>query len=276
MKPIPGRQMQALAAWPVEQRRQIDFVLTDIDDTLTTDGALLPEVLTAINDLRSVGIRVIAVTGRPTYWAMPLLKLCRFDAVIAENGASAFWHDTHGRMQAWFYADASIRKQHRAALEKFIPVLQRRFPDLPVADDAPLRIGDLAFDIGENVHPRAADDVAAIVQFITDQGFCATASSIHAHASLARFSKQVASEHVLNSVFQVGDAEACRRCLFIGDSGNDAAMFAHYPYTVGVANIARHLARLDVVPAYVTQQPCGAGFVEAAREVLAARHIPEH
>jgi HAD superfamily hydrolase (TIGR01484 family) len=276
MKPVQGRKMQALAAWPISQRRRIDFVLTDIDDTLTTDGALLPEVLAAINDLRSAGIRIIAVTGRPTYWAMPLLKLCRFDAVIAENGASAFWHDTQGRMQSWFYADAVTRKQHRAALEEFVPILQQRFPELPVADDAPQRVGDLAFDIGENVHPRDADEVAAIVQFIADQGFYATASSIHAHASLARFSKQVASQHVLESVFGIADAEACERCLFIGDSGNDAAMFAHYPYTVGVANISRHLARLDVAPAYVAQQACGAGFVETAQAVLNAQHAPEH
>ncbi|KRB89032.1 HAD-IIB family hydrolase [Noviherbaspirillum sp. Root189] len=276
MKPVPGRQMQALATWPIDQRRQIDFVLTDIDDTLTTDGALLPEVLAAINDFRSIGIRVIAVTGRPTYWAMPLLKLCRFDAVIAENGASAFWDDAQGRLQSWFYADVSTRKQHRAALEEFVPVLQRRFPDLPVADDAPQRVGDLAFDIGENVQPRTTDDIAAIVQFITSHGFYATVSSIHAHASLAHFSKQIASAHVLESVFGIIDADACKRCLFIGDSGNDAAMFAHYPYTVGVANISKHLAWLDVAPAYVTQQACGAGFVEAARAVLAAHGIPEH
>ena len=275
MKPVPGRQMQALATWPIDQRRQIDFVLTDIDDTLTTDGAILPEVLVAINDFRSVGIRVIAVTGRPTYWAMPLLKLCRFDAVIAENGASAFWHDEQGRMQTWFYADAATRKQHRAALEEFIPVLQRRFPDLPVADDAPQRIGDLAFDIGENVRPRTADEVGAIVQFIAEHGFYATASSIHAHASLAHFSKQIASQHVLENVFGILDADACKHCLFVGDSGNDAAMFAHYPYTVGVANISRHLGRLDVVPAYVTQQACGAGFVEVARAVLTAHRVLE-
>jgi len=270
MKPAPERQMQPLAAWSIDQRRRIDFVLTDIDDTLTTDGALAPDVLAAINDLRHADIRVIAVTGRPTYWAMPLLKLCRFDAVIAENGASAFWHGAQGLTQSWFYADAATRKEHRAALEKLVPVLQHRFPFLPVADDAPQRVGDLAFDIGENVVPRSDEEVAAIVQFIASQGCYATASSIHAHASLARFSKQVASAYVLSRVFGITDADACERCVFIGDSGNDAAMFAHYPQTIGVANVRKHLARLEVAPAYVTQQAYGAGFVEAAMHLLQA------
>jgi HAD superfamily hydrolase (TIGR01484 family) len=263
--------MKPLGEWPLEHRRALRGILTDIDDTLTTAGALTPQVLQALNDLRDAGLQVIAVTGRPTYWAMPLLKLCRFDAVIAENGASAFWNDGSGRMQSWFYADETARKQHRLALKALVPVLRERYPQVPVADDAPLRIGDLAFDIGESVPPLPQETVADILALIREQGFHAAASSIHAHAAPMPFCKQAASERLLREVFGVSDEAARRAYAFVGDSGNDARMFAHYPHAIGVANVRRHLPRLEAMPAYVTILEYGAGFVEVAQAILTDR-----
>lgn len=263
--------MKPLAGWPQEQRRGLRGILTDIDDTLTTGGALTPPVMQALNDLRDAGLRIIAVTGRPTYWAMPLLRLCRFDAVIAENGASAFWTDGQGRMQSWFYADDTARKRHRLALEALVPALTERFPQVPVADDAPLRIGDLAFDIGENIPALPQETVTDILALIRKHGFHATASSIHAHAAPMPFCKQAASERLLREVFGVSDDAARREYAFVGDSGNDARMFAHYPQAIGVANVRRHLPRLEAVPAYVTVGEYGAGFEEVAQAILMAR-----
>ncbi|RZI41209.1 HAD family phosphatase [Herbaspirillum sp. HC18] len=264
--------MKPLAQWPEEERRRIRGVLTDIDDTLTTHGRLTPEVLAALGRLRDAGLLVIAVTGRPTYWAMPLLKLCGFDAVIAENGASAFWLDEGGGLDSWFYADEAVRMEHRRKLEAFVPVLRQRFPGIPVADDAPMRIGDLAFDIGENVSPLVAGEVGEVVEFIRRHGFFAAASSIHAHASLVKFCKQKTSEIILEQIFHVDDALARDTFAFVGDSGNDARMFGHYPHAIGVANIAAHLGKMDSAPSYVTNASYGAGFVEVADAILAARY----
>jgi HAD superfamily hydrolase (TIGR01484 family) len=265
--------MKPLAEWPLEERRRIRGVLTDIDDTLTTHGKLLPDVLAAIQSLSAAGYKVVAVTGRPTYWAMPMLRLCGFDAVIAENGASAFWpgkgHE-EGRTQSWFYADAAVRRQHRAALEAFSLMVHQRFPEVSVADDAPQRVGDLAFDIGEYSAPLPSARVAELLDFMRALGFHATSSSIHAHASLAPFCKQVASENLLQSVFGISDEEARATYAFVGDSGNDARMFAHYPFSIGVANVAQHLGKLPVSPQYVAARSYGAGFVEVSRALLDA------
>lgn len=263
--------MKPLTQWPRPQRRGLQGVLTDIDDTLTTHGRLTPEVLAALAQLRQAGLRLIAVTGRPTYWASPLLKLCGFDAVIAENGASAFWLDRDGVQQARFYADPATRQTQRAALEALAPQLQARFPQIRVADDAPQRVGDLAFDIGENRPPLASAEVARVLDFIRDHGFFASASSIHAHASLVQFSKQAMSMWLLAEVFGVDDAQARQYYAFVGDSGNDASMFAHYPQAIGVANVVAHLDRLPQAPAYVTRQAFGAGFVEVANAILETR-----
>jgi hydroxymethylpyrimidine pyrophosphatase-like HAD family hydrolase len=263
--------MKPLADWPAEERRRIRGVLTDIDDTLTTHGRLTPDVLSSLERLRAAGLQLIAVTGRPTYWAMPLLRLCGFDAVIAENGASAFWLDGNGAMQSWFYADKATRRKHRDALEAFIPVLQQHFPHVPVAEDAPQRVGDLSFDIGENVSSLPPVEVDALLAFIRNHGFFATSSSIHAHASLVQFCKQAATERLLQDVFDVNDDAARGAYVFVGDSGNDANMFAHYPHAVGVANIVDHLSKLRIPPKYITNSACGAGFVELAAALLNVR-----
>lgn len=263
--------MRPISEWPLPARAAITGVLTDIDDTLTTEGRLEPAVLQALTDMRDAGFTLIAVTGRPTYWALPLLRLCNLHGVIAENGASAFWLAEDGRQRSLFYADAEVRQQHRLELAAFAVRLRERFPQVPVADDAAMRVGDLAFDIGETVAPLPPDQVAEVLAFMRAHGFHAAASSIHAHASLFPFSKQAMAMRVLDQVFGVPDETARRGFVFVGDSGNDASMFAHYPNSIGVANVAGFLDRLPRHPAYVTRAACGAGFVELAAALIEAR-----
>ena len=66
-------------------------------------------------------------------------------------------------------------------------------------------------------------------------------------------------------------AQELDRWVFVGDSGNDQAMFQHFIHSVGVANIARFVPQLSHLPRYVTQGERGAGFSEVARAILAHR-----
>ena len=59
--------------------------------------------------------------------------------------------------------------------------------------------------------------------------------------------------------------------VFVGDSPNDAPMFAFFPHAVGVANIADFSGQLSALPAYITTAASGAGFCELADFLLAAR-----
>ena len=81
--------MIPLSQWPVEQRRNIIGVFTDIDDTLTTHGAITPDALQALVDLKAAGLHVIPITGRPVGWAEPLAARLPVDAIVVENGAVA-------------------------------------------------------------------------------------------------------------------------------------------------------------------------------------------
>ena len=51
--------MKPLNIWPVSDRQRIKGIFTDIDDTLTTDGAITPDALAALGELRAGGLSVI-------------------------------------------------------------------------------------------------------------------------------------------------------------------------------------------------------------------------
>lgn len=78
--------MQPLALW---QPPRIAGLLTDIDDTLTTEGAITPDALAALADLKAAGLHVIPITGRPVGWSEPFAQAWPVDAIVAENGAVA-------------------------------------------------------------------------------------------------------------------------------------------------------------------------------------------
>ena len=66
------------------------------------------------------------------------------------------------------------------------------------------------------------------------------------------------------------DAEI-QHWVYVGDSTNDAAMFARFPHSVGVANIARFWHQLAHHPRYVAPRERGQGFADVAEAVLSAR-----
>ena len=54
-----------LSDWPLGARQGLVGVLTDIDDTLTTEGTITPNALDALGALKAAGLHVIPITGRP-------------------------------------------------------------------------------------------------------------------------------------------------------------------------------------------------------------------
>jgi len=75
-RPVP------LADLPRAAAHAVRGVLTDIDDTLTCDGAVAPEALAALAELRAAGLPVIAVTGRPMGWSEPYARDWPIEAIV--------------------------------------------------------------------------------------------------------------------------------------------------------------------------------------------------
>ena len=61
----------------------------DLDDTLLTHGVLTRAAYGALWDMHDAGLRLVAVTGRPSGWGEVIVRQWPVDGVVAENGAIA-------------------------------------------------------------------------------------------------------------------------------------------------------------------------------------------
>jgi hydroxymethylpyrimidine pyrophosphatase-like HAD family hydrolase len=60
--------MRPLCDFPTAAAGKINVVLSDIDDTLTTEGRLPAIAYQALENLQKAGFKVIPITGRPEGW----------------------------------------------------------------------------------------------------------------------------------------------------------------------------------------------------------------
>ena len=281
-----GSSLKPLADWPLEQRRNIIGVFTDIDDTLTTHGAITPDALQALADLKAAGLHVIPITGRPVGWAEPLAASWPVDAVVVENGAVALKMVESGvfskntpqigmqpayllpRMLSKLYQqDAVIRSDNLTRMAQIAQQVLAQVPGAALSRDHAGRETDLAFDYQEfaDLQPETVQHILAV---LTQAGMQTTVSSIHIHGCFGKFDKWLGAQWIVRELFKRELADELDKWVFVGDSGNDQAMFQHFSHSVGVANIRQFESKLQYLPPYITPSERGAGFAEVARAVL--------
>jgi len=260
-----------LDAMPAAALNAVEFLLFDVDETLTTHGTLTPQAYASLFALVAGGITPVPVTGRPSGWGNVMLSTWPIRGCVTENGGVIAWKDAAGLAQ-----QRIIHNEHRGPgyLEKLRALgvsIAQQFPEVQVSADQPYRLTDLAIDYAEQV-PRAPEPtVAAIKAMMRDAGYQVAASSIHIHAFHPANEKANGVYPLMQAAFGL-DADAVRqRCAFIGDSPNDASLFAQIPLSVGVANVRASLDKIDRPPAYVCKRECGAGFIEFAQKLLQTR-----
>ena len=262
--------MRPLATMPDATRCAIRGVLTDIDDTLSTHGRISATAYAAMERLRNAGRLVIPITGRPAGWCDHIARMWPVDAVVGENGALYMRHDDASRRLARRFAvDEATRSADRQRLRAIGDRILAAVPGAALASDQRYRESDLAIDYCEDVAPLSRAAVDRIVAMMQAEGMTAKVSSIHVNGWFGSFDKLTMSRTLLAEVFGVDlDAER-ERFVFVGDSPNDAPMFAYFPNAVGVANVRGFADRIATPPAYVTRSEAGAGFAELADFLLA-------
>lgn len=249
--------------------RDVAGVLTDIDDTLTRDGAIDPPALAALRALHEARVPVFAVTGRPMGWSEPFALSWPVAAIVAENGAVALWRDG-ATLQREYAQDAATRKRNAHRLAAAAGRVLREVPGARLARDSAGRVTDIAIDHAEfeRLDDRA---IARVVELMRDEGMNATVSSIHVNGWFGEHDKLSGARWIVRR--RLGrdlDAERAR-WVYVGDSTNDQRMFGHFPLSVGVANLRHFAAQLQTWPAYITEGERGEGFAEVAHAIVAAR-----
>ena len=259
-------RMQPLAQLPFGRLREVRGVLTDIDDTLTRDAAIEPAALDALHRLRGAGLDVIAITGRPCGWSEGFAFAWPVAAIVAENGG-VMLRAQGGRLVREFAQPEAERQLNMRHLAECAAAVLREVPGTTLAADSAGRLTDIAVDHSEFAHLDAAR-IAQVVAVMQRHGLTATVSSIHVNGWIGAHSKwsaaQWAVQHCTGAPLDAG------AWLYVGDSTNDQLMFEHVPLSIAVANIARFVPELDVLPAYVTRGERGAGFAEVATALIDA------
>ena len=260
--------MKPLADMPHSVRGAIRGVLTDIDDTLSTRGRVGAQAYAAMERLRVAGRLVVAVTGRPAGWCDHIARMWPVDAVVGENGALyKIYDDAAKKLRSHYAHDQGKRRRDR--LNAIAQRILSEVPGSALASDQPYRETDLAIDYCEDVAPLPRESVDRILDIMRAEGMTAKVSSIHVNGWFGEYVKLSMTRELLEREFSIDlDAER-ERFVFIGDSPNDAPMFAFFPYSVGVANIRAFGDRIATPPEYITALACGAGFAELAEFLLA-------
>ena len=281
--------MQKLEQWPLTDRRGITGVLTDIDDTLTTEGVITPDALAALADLKAAGLPVIAVTGRPVGWSRPFALAWPVDAIVAENGAVALYRETdpektdfeHGKdlrpneyvrnqLSKRYHQGERERRENFACMQRVAARVLREVPGTQLAQDSAGRETDIAIDHSEFTQ-LSPQRVAQVLRIMRSEGMTASVSSIHINGWFGTHNKLQGARWAVRELYgRELDAEM-NQWAFVGDSTNDVLMFEAFANSIGVANVRRFEAQLAHLPQYITISERGAGFAEVAKAVLAAR-----
>jgi HAD superfamily hydrolase (TIGR01484 family) len=261
--------MKPLASLEPGTARALRGLLFDLDDTLLSHGTLTRAAYGALWDMRDSGLRLVAVTGRPSGWGEVLVRQWPVDGAVTENGAVHVVREGRGVALRERCGDVE-RRSRRVRLAGLVERVREVVPEARLADDVAARRSDVTWDIGERVR-LPAERTALIVQEIHGAGARTTQSSVHLHATFDEDDKATGAIEFLRASFEEDAGAARFRYAFAGDSGNDAACFAAFHTSFGVANVRDHLAKIAVVPRFVAAGAMGEGFAEIARALLDAR-----
>ena len=262
--------MKPFEQFPSELSKQIRYILTDIDDTLTVNGRLPAAVFVAMERLQEAKIRCIPITGRPAGWCDHIARMWPVDGLVGENGAFYFHYDETARkmVRRYFKPDDERRADQKKLAELKQDIL-RKIPGAGISADQPYREADLAIDFCEDIPPLPTEAVDRIVGLFEEAGAVAKVSSIHVNGWFGEYDKLTMTRFLFEEVFGENMEAVKEDVIYIGDSPNDAPMFACFPHSVGVANVLQFEGRMPCNPAWITRKEGGYGFAEMVDNLLA-------
>lgn len=249
--------------------KNLKFIFTDIDDTLTNDGKLLPEAYDLLWQLSRSGYHVVPITGRPAGWCEMIARQWPVDGIVGENGAFYFrYNENKKTMKRNFFFDEKTRTANHKKLHQIRKDILKSVPLAQVAGDQFSRLFDLAIDFAEDIERLPQKDIQKIVQLFESQGAVAKVSSIHVNGWFGDYDKLTMTLKFLKEEFGLNSDQAKKQSCFFGDSPNDEPMFAFFPLSFGVSNLVEFQDQLKSLPTFICTKKGGLGFTEASKLIL--------
>lgn len=259
--------MDPLSLADLSEFEAIRFVLTDMDETLTFQGRLSARTYDALERLQAAGVEVIPVTAAPAGWCDQMARMWPVSGVIGENGGVFFKRSERGhRLVRTFWHEEESRQSVAWRLREIADDIQTAMPDAAFAEDQPFRLTSIAF-----ARPSDPALSSAIVHSLQAAGASTTQNNLWILGWVGPYDKLTMTHRVLPTQYGVAIDTVRNNVLYVGDSINDAPMFAFFPHSVGVSTIVKELPFIPTPPRWITAGPGGDGFVEVADAILMAK-----
>ena len=241
-----------------DEKDRIEYVVSDVDDTITRNGKLYPEALRALWKLKTNGKMVILLTGGSAGWADAYIRQWPVDAVIAESGALILAHGPDNGIvyKANPMIDADFRKKKDSLL--------KMTAGLSLSSDQYARIYDIAYEKNQ----LRSYERKTLLGVIKALGGRASESSIHINVSFGSYSKSNSLIYFMGSLFGVDAVALKEKSVYFGDSLNDDEMFGAIPVSVGMHSVEDIRSSFVNLPLYITDGYGGEGFVEATADLI--------
>ena len=252
--------------------KNLEYIFTDIDDTITECGKLPPETIDAIWKFYKTGINIVPVTGRPAGWCDHIARMWPVAGVIGENGAFYYSYDQKNKKFTRKYLQTDeTRKEGQLRLNTIKERALKEVPGCAIASDQPFRVADLAIDFAEDAGPLNQEEIDKICKIAEDAGATCKVSSIHINCWYGSYDKLECFNIFLKDFTGKSLREMQDKIIYIGDSQNDEPMFEKLKNTIAVANIKFFFNRLKYFPTYITEKESAQGFHEASEIILKNR-----
>ena len=252
-----------------EEAQSVRFLLTDVDDTITSNGRLRPKALNALYQLEEAGIRTICVTGGSAGWADTYIRQWPIEAVISESGAVSLYRESKAIKQ---FVHPSINKEGYAdRVKEMVRYVLSTEKGAKLSSDQFARIYDVAFDHGSEPPYLEKEGIQRVVALCHEMGASTAVSSIHINAWFGHFDKYLGTKAFFTEILGIDEKEMLAVSCYCGDAPNDQVMFSRFPLSFGVGNIVKHQKTMSSLPSYYAQTEGGDGFAEIIKALLEKR-----
>jgi phosphoglycolate phosphatase (TIGR01487 family) len=210
------------------------LIATDLDGTIKMKEAPVnAEVITEMKRIRSMGVKLILVTGRCAKEQQEVIDGELFDAVVLENGAIVQLNEPRKRIvfspPGWLEVKRRLIEKFGVGCEEIIVSLPREFG--PMLEQ---------FSFGLDVRILYNRDRVMVLPPSVDKRFG------------------------LSIAIQESNSQG-RRVVCIGDGENDVDMFSVADLKLAVANAVPILKEKSD---YVSKEEDGAGWVELVKQLF--------
>ena len=232
----------------------VSLIISDVDDTITSKGRLLPEALSALYEAERKGYRTILLSGGSAGWCEVYLRQWPVYMVIAESGAVLLYKDEEGQIR--YQQNPVITGEDQKKRDELL----RMIGEEHLSSDQYARLYDIAVDLSK----VTGEELEDIKEMATRMGARYAQSSIHLNVWFGDYSK---SKGLLAFMELCGidRPTLLDQSIYLGDAPNDDEMFALIPASVGMKSVEERKDEFSHLPAFMTSGYGGTGFAEAIR-----------